>query len=109
MDAAEAMTTATRKYQMTRVRAGSYLLPSNDAQTLWHVYSFEDGISHGVDHPDRTYWACARFLGTYEQAVFAASADVENYGYITRDGWQETDTYLRTRKDATDAALRNTP
>ena len=99
------MTVMERKYQMTRVQAGSYLLPSNDLGTLWHIYSFEDGRSHGIDEPDRTYWACAKYIGTLEQGYEAAVQDMEMFGYV-RDGWRDTDTYLRTRSDAIRAALR---
>ena len=98
--------TTERTYAMTRLRAGSYLLPSNDRQTLWHIYSFEDGRSHGLDEPDRTWWACARFRGTYEQAVHAVAEDVEEYGHIYRyDLWHETDSYMGTRRQAIRAAL----
>jgi hypothetical protein len=94
-----------RRYALTRVRAGSYLLPSNDMEVLWHIYSFEDGRSHGLDVPDRTYWACACYRGSYRAAVDAVARDLEDYGYVTRDDWHETDSYLRTRADAIRAAL----
>lgn len=32
----------TRKYTMTRLGKGDYLLPSNDAKTLWRVYAYEE-------------------------------------------------------------------
>jgi hypothetical protein len=97
--------TIERRYTLTRVRAGSYLLPSNDGQTLWHIFSFEDGRSHGIDEPDRTYWACARFRGTFDQAQMAAWRDIRDYGYLQSDRWFETDSYLRTRREAIDSAL----
>lgn len=31
-----------RKWQMTRVGAGDYLLPSNDEQTLWRITKYEE-------------------------------------------------------------------
>jgi hypothetical protein len=103
-----------RTYALTRLRAGSYLLPSNDAQTLWHIYSFVDGKSHGLDgEPDRTWWGCARYEGTPEQAYEAVLRDMDEYGYIRHDSgypsyrssWREADTYLRTRRAAIEAAL----
>lgn len=96
---------AERKYAMTRVSGGSYLLPSNDGQTLWHIYSFMDGRSYGLNEPDRRWWACARFIGTYDQAVRAVEQNVENYGYIHRDTFRETDSYLPTRAEAIRRAL----
>jgi hypothetical protein len=99
-------TTVDRKYALTRIRAGSYLLPSNDAQTLWHIYSFEDGRSHGLmDEPDRTYWACARYRGTLEDGQKKAMQDLMEYGYIHWGEWTETDSYMRTRAAAIAAAL----
>lgn len=99
------MTVAQRKYRMTSVRAGSYLLPSNDGQTLWHIYSFEDGRSHGIDEPDRTWWACAYFPDTYDRAVASAERDVDDYGYIDHGNWRECDSHLPTRSAAIIQAL----
>jgi hypothetical protein len=108
------MSTLERRYQMTRVRAGSYLLPSNDAQTLWHIYSFTDGRSYGLDFPDRTFWGCAKYLGTYDEAIRAVESDMDEWGYIRHDEsypsyrstWKETDTYMDTRAEAIRAALK---
>jgi hypothetical protein len=98
-------TTVQRNYRMTKISAGSYLLPSNDGQTMWHIRSFEDGVSHGLQEPDRTWWACARFPGTYAQAVAAVERDIEDFGYIRYETFHDTDSYLRTRADAIRAAL----
>lgn len=95
-----------RKYALTKLASGSYLLPSNDARTLWHIYRFEDGRSHGLDEPDRDWWACARFLGTFEQAQASVIRDLEDCGYVTRDRWRDESSYLRTRAEAIEHALR---
>lgn len=57
----------SRKYAMTRVRKGDYLLPSNDAQTLWRIYQYEEDGSLIHELPDRTekpvvgwFWATAK-------------------------------------------------
>lgn len=101
------MTTAVeRKYKMTRVRAGSYLLPSNDGETLWHIYSFEDGESHGLEgEPDRTWWAAAKFRGTFEEASAAVMRDLLDFDYITHERWSEWASYMKTRGEAIEAAL----
>ena len=63
-----------RKYAMTRLGRGDYLLPSNDAQTLWRVYAYEEDGSatyqtefipgKGPSGPERVlrgrFWALAR-------------------------------------------------
>lgn len=100
--------TLQRKYAMTRIGPGSYLLPSNDGLTLLYIYSFEDGRSHGIDEPDRTWWACHRYVGSYEQAVDAVARDVDEYGYVrVHDDarWRQVDTYLPTRREAISRAL----
>ena len=95
-----------RRYALIRIAAGDYLLPSNDAQTLWHIYSFVDGYIGGLDEPNRTYWGCARYPGTLEQAQAAVERDIDNYGYIQHGDWREVETYQPTRKAAIDAALK---
>lgn len=110
------MTTVERTFAMTKISAGNYLLPSNDAKTLWHIYSFVDGKSAGLPEPDRTYWGCARYEGTLAEAADAVKRDMAEFGYIQHDSgypsyrpkWRETDTYLRTRADAIRVALTTT-
>jgi hypothetical protein len=103
-----------RMYALIRVSAGSYLLPSNDAQTLWHIYSFMDGESMGLTgQRDQKFWGCARFDGTPDEAIAAVERDVDEFGHIRHDSgypsyrssWREADTYLRTRRAAIEAAL----
>lgn len=97
-----------RKYAMTKLAPGSYLLPSNDATKLFHIYRFEDGRSYGLqDEPDRMWWACARYRGSYDSAVRSVERNIDDYGYIAdRDDWIEVDSYLRTRAEAVTAAMR---
>lgn len=49
---------APRKYAMTRLAAGDYLLPSNDGRTLWRLERYEDGAAHGlvVGYQLRPFW-----------------------------------------------------
>lgn len=95
-----------RKYKMTRVRAGSYLLPSNDGETLWHIYRFEDGRSYGLqDEPDRMWWGCARFRGTFEEASASVIRDLMDMDYISDRRWTETGSYFRSRAGAIEYAL----
>jgi hypothetical protein len=110
----EAFMVKERKYQMTRVAAGSYLLPSNDGETLWHIYSFMDGEAFGLTgEPNVKYWACARFEGTLEEAIASVERDMDEFGYIQHDSgypsyrskWQNRGSYLPTRKAAIEDAL----
>jgi len=52
-----------RKYQITRLNRGDYLLPSNDGRTLWRIYSYEEDGS-AETYQGRvikgTFWANAR-------------------------------------------------
>lgn len=52
-----------RKYAMTRLARGDYLLPSNDGRTLWRIYTYEEDGS-AENYQGRvvkgTFWACAR-------------------------------------------------
>lgn len=45
------MSTTERKYAMTRIATGDYLLPSNDARTIWRIERYTDGPSLGLDWP----------------------------------------------------------
>lgn len=103
-----------RKYRMTRVQSGSYLLPSNDGETLWHIWSFMDGEAFGLTGERNVrYWACARYLGTLDDGARAVERDMDDYGYIRhyqaypsyRSLWHETNSYLPTRAAAIEAAL----
>lgn len=57
--------TVERKYAMTRLGAGDYLLPSNDARTVWRISRYEDGPSHGLEEwpRDMMVWGAWRYTG----------------------------------------------
>ena len=45
-----------RKYQLTRLGKGDYLLPSNDAQTLFRIHAYdEDGSAYWVDADNKQH------------------------------------------------------
>lgn len=58
-----------RRYQMTRVGKGDWLLPSNDRQTLWRIHTYdEDGSAEYQDETGwhkivGTFWATAKYNG----------------------------------------------
>lgn len=94
-----------RKYQMTRLAKGDYLLPSNDAQTLWRIYTYEEEGSLVESLPDGTeravrgvFWACAR----RPMPKPGELVDLEGW-----DGeWEFWAGPLPTRADAISEALR---
>lgn len=97
-----------RRYQMTRVAAGDYLLPSNDARTLWRITSYvEDGSlmevrANGTERPVRgTFWS------TWYRDMPEPDTDVESLLQWGWDGgWREYVSMLRTRQEAIEEALQ---
>jgi hypothetical protein len=83
-------TPGVRKYAMTRIAKGDYLLPSNDAQTLWRIYTYEeDGSAIGLKG---TFWATAKRPMPDENAL---TEDVLGWS-----DWQMWAGPFRSRKDA---------
>lgn len=54
-----------RKYALTKVGKGDWLLPSNDGRTIWRIAQYEDGPSHGlIDWPrDERVWGVWKWTG----------------------------------------------
>lgn len=98
--------TIERRYAMTRLGTGDYVFPSNDRSLMLRVWRYEDAPTG--DHRDgvRPYWAAGRFRGTAEQAVASMERDLREFGYVDHADWIETDSFLRTRQEAIDDALR---
>jgi len=95
-----------RKYQMTRLRRGDYLLPSNDAQTLWRIYTYEEEgslIEQSPDGGERAvtgmFWACAR-------RRFPKPGEIIDLDGWSDDEWEFWAGPLPTRQAAIDEALR---
>lgn len=93
-----------RKWQMIRLGAGDYLLPSNDRQTMWRLFRYEEDGSlisigpDGVEVPIRGhYWMVCRW-----NAPLTALADGD---WDEWDRWQEYESLLPSRSAAIDSAL----
>jgi hypothetical protein len=86
------------KYALTKVGAGDYLLPSNDAQNIWRIHRYTDGPSNGLDLPrDRELWGVWRWTGRVGPGTYVDTG--------SWDRWElRSDTY-DTRRDAITAAL----
>ena len=99
------MVQTRRKYAMTRIEAGDYLLPSNDAKRLYRLTSYTDGPTYGlVDWPrDRVVWAVDLFTGSPDEGERLARA-VEDYG---SGDWHRIADYLDTRGAAIEQAIED--
>jgi hypothetical protein len=89
-----------RKYAMTRVKTGDYLLPSNDAKTLWRIRTYEeDGLAETMDGRKLTgvFWGLWRRPFPRPGALF----DLEAW-----DEWELWAAPLEKRQDAIDEAMR---
>ncbi len=98
---------AERRYKLTRISVGDYLLPSNDARTLWRVYAYEEDGSatvQGKDGRDRPlrgrWWSTAKY-----------AAPLLDLGLLPDDFldwcyWTVWDTCLASREAAIGSALR---
>lgn len=97
-----------RKWQMTRLAAGDWLLPSNDRSTVFRISTYEDlYASHDDREEYRTYWGAWRWPRPIQALVR------EDYGYghgydplEDWDAWVQIVHYCDTRREAIDAALR---
>lgn len=86
-----------RKYVMTKIGPGDYLLPSNDAETIYRIRRYEDGPSQGLDwERDKEVWGVWRWLGL---------ADAKGIDLDDQDRWEMVDANCRTRAEAVDEAL----
>jgi len=88
------------KYVMTKVAAGDYLLPSDDAGSVFRLQRYTDGPSLGLDDwpSDREVWRVSRWTGQVGHGCF-----IDTSPWSTR--WEEVASALPTRRAAIDYAL----
>jgi hypothetical protein len=91
--------TVERKYALTRIKAGDYLLPDNDGETVWRVRTYLDGPSMGLVDWERdiTLWAIEKWVGRVP--VWEADDPLDP------DLWEWWESNFKTRREAIDAAL----
>jgi hypothetical protein len=82
-----------RRYVLTRIAAGDYVVPSNDGRTLWRIYEYDEA-PEGAGR----FWAAARW--TRPMPVGEIPED-----FLDWDNWETYAGPLRTRAEAIDAAL----
>ena len=88
-----------RRFALRKLRAGDWLLPSNDGKTLYRLIAVTEGPSSGIDawRRDRTVWEVWRW---------PRPLPVRDVRTDSMDGWQEVEIMLRTRREAIARALR---
>lgn len=93
---------AGNRYAMTKLGPGEYVVPSNDAHTLWMVSSYEDGKAHGLDRgPDLvTLWVTRSTPFPQDSALSTSE--------IRALPWREVETSHRTRKAALESIFGKT-
>lgn len=98
--------TPQRKYAMTKgLGPGDWLLPSNDASTLFRLSRYEDGPSYGLDPEvfpcDFTAWQVWRWLRNFSEEPPSTLEDLEDW-----DRWDLLEQGLKSRDAAIQAALK---
>jgi hypothetical protein len=103
-----------RKYAATRIKAGDYLVPSNDATRIWRFTSYEDtgariemrSKTAGVlliNPPARTRWQAHRYRLTVKQ-LDALGEELPN-DFLDFDNWEYDSGDYPTRAAAMKAVL----
>jgi len=87
-----------RRYQATRVRAGDYVIPSNDGAQLWRITSYQEegtrlemrsataGVLH-LNPPTRTRWQARRYRLTVAQMHDRWGDDIPD-DFLDWDQWE---------------------
>lgn len=91
------MATIERKYALTKIKPGDYLLPSNDALAVYRIARYTEGPSSGIEDRtrDREVWGYWRWTGV------GRYVDTGSW-----DRWDMIDGMYDTRAEAIDQALR---
>ena len=96
--------TNSRKYRMTRLKAGDYLLPANDRSVLWRITRYvEDGSAEWVSVGSErkkiigAFWSVWRYKRQFQQHE-PVSTEWDDY--------EQLDSVLRSRSEAIDAAMK---
>lgn len=89
-----------RKYQLTRLGQGDYLLADNNGRTLWRIAL---SLDTGPDGRERNYWGVWRWHRTLDQT--AGMVDL-NEVRDWDDQWQHVQSWCNSRNDAIQEALR---
>lgn len=94
---------ADRKYSLTKLVAGDYLLPSNDGKTLWRLRrGFNEQIADERGKIKKEFtWEVWRWTLGIVDGGRGQIPDPEDW-----DEWELWDGYCQTRDDAIRSALK---
>lgn len=101
-----------RRYALTKLNKGDYLLPGNDAKSVWRISQYEEdgSLERGDDGTVviGTFWQVARLADpVLLSRVILGNIDHDDMELL--DGWsvwEIADGPLSTRKAAIESALR---
>ena len=92
-------TPVERKYALTKIAPGDWLLPGNDGESMYRLVTYDDGPSNGLDIPkDRTFWAVHRWADHIDPD---AIIDLQRWSM-----WELVVGSLDTRRDAIEYVVR---
>jgi hypothetical protein len=101
-----------RKYQLTRIREGDYIVPSNDGETLWRISKYEEtGLGEYLD----AKWKPRKIAGWFWQTAkfhMSVPAMQERFGddlpndFLDWDRWEHWSSGFTRRKDAVEDVVR---
>jgi hypothetical protein len=103
--------TIERKYQMIRVSAGDYLLPSNGGKTLWRIRRYyEDGSAVSGRWPNEKpiigyFWSCARYKTPLQEIPPHVLGEHAEDFLNDWCSWVECASLMKTRSEAVNEAL----
>jgi len=97
--------TLERKWSMTRLGSGDYLLWSNDEKVLWRIHEHWDGRALGleVDYELRRFWRLTYMTREQAQMHLTIGELPERWS----ERWRERAWMLPRRQDAIDLAMKS--
>lgn len=89
-----------RKYALTKIAAGDYLLLSNDTKTLWRIAKYIEGPSTGLEGwtRDKEVWGCWK----WETPIVLGQTAIEKDDW---DRWEFWEGPHFSRAESIDRAL----
>jgi hypothetical protein len=91
-------TPVERKYALTKVEQGDYLLPSNDGRSIFRIARYRDWPPEGEPRDERWFWGAWRWDGSF---VDGTAVDTGEW-----DRWNLEAPWCETRDEAIREALR---
>lgn len=100
-----------RRYAMIHVKAGDYILPSNDAKQLWRIYRYDEDGSAEYGNYENGVWVGRKIIGTFWATArydrpFHNAGEWTDPDFLEWNNWLTWETSLPSRKAAVESALR---